>query len=187
MNSWTGSNSGPKQSDRIVAGMPLPARFTYRRWIMTLCFIVVTAAVFLFAAFIYRSGREQAHEMGMLYFIGGVFCLLMTVVVLLGSSDVVVDESGLSWQVARLTWKQIQWSEVQRVRVREFPDYAQKCDVTTYVFEIGKSHFLHRGSCIDENIENYGAMLRLLNYFIEKYHIPINSEIKGSEGPIARL
>ena len=182
----TDSNPGREQSDKIVAGISLPARFTYGRSVMSVCMIAWTAAVFWLSTFFYKSGREQGPEAGIVFFLGGLFSLLVTVVFVLGTSNVSVDEEGVSWQVWRLTWRRIRWGDVRKIRIMALPSTELNCDMTSYVFDLGKRSFL-RGAYIDDRMENFGGLVRLLNYFIEKYHIPINSEIKGSEGPIAHL
>jgi hypothetical protein len=183
--------------------IPLPARYSYRCGLTSLFMASWTVGMFGISALCWKDHDHDAVVLFFLFLFGGLFFSLGTAIFLLSMSDIVVAEEGLSWQVMKLTWRRLRWDQMRSVRIKGFLETYQNYDVTVplrgfrdayksyqmtqYTFDTGKTGLFRNPPRLRDDIEYYGEVIRLLNHFIEMHNIPIVSDIKGSEGRVARL
>jgi len=116
--------------------------------------------------------------------------LAMLVISLLGAnaaalgSDVVIDDSGISRKFLGIAWRKIQWDNVQIIKTRKNLESGFRSRQVRgfYVMPSKRSggiSYMSGSIMFPEKFENMDQLLVLLNYYIGKYSIKIETTANG--------
>lgn len=111
----------------------------------------------------------------------GIVCTLVLIpplfIGVLMSSDVLVDDLGISWFLFGRIWKTVRWDKVKRIRIRYGRNVSTKKTYTTYTVDQTKRprFFLLRngGITFSDEIDRVRGLLDIINHYVSKYNIEV--------------
>jgi len=120
-----------------------------------------------------------------------LFFILMAMIGIQGLSDIVIGENGISRAAFGKTWQVIQWDNIKYITVFDLRDRANnKMYRTLNIYPVVKPRFrfLINGKMVfGERMERPTEFIALLNKYIGKYDIKIESVMGGIKTTPARL
>jgi hypothetical protein len=147
--------------------------------------------VFAFAASTvwgFLSKYPGAHDAGVFFFVGTLFWVYMAGTVVLYSSDISVGPVGISLILHGKVWKTSDWSRIERFRLRAGVNGRNFSRIRQIYIDIRGDGIFSWNIRFDENSRlGYEILIKLLNAYIDRYHIPVQSEIPGDKGPRTHL
>jgi len=119
--------------------------------------------------------------------ISAIIFTSLLMLALLQKSDVIIDDSGISWFTFGKTWKTIRWNRINRIRIRSFKTrlFPSKTIIQYVIDQTEKPrlYFLKDGGLVfDNEIADFQELVSKINDYIGKYHIEILDLRKATEG-----
>lgn len=149
------------------------AVFKYWELLPLFSFFLVISIVLI--AFSLYAGYRHGFMVGSIGFVFVAFFLLLSVNVVLGCSDVVIDDVDVSRNFSGWTWRAIPWNEIASIRVVDVSaPLAQKS--RTIVTLISKKYAdgkCRRNMAFARDVDMVGAFVSAMNQRITQYNIPV--------------
>ena len=167
----------------------LPARFKFRElpWICLWLAIIEILCLTMGVIWMRREG-----VLGGLMF-SAISCSVagfFGIITIRGTSDVVVDDQGISRTFFGMTWQSFQWDSVERLVVRRVMDPSSNFGKTIRAFVLYQKNRRRRllsGMSFLENAEKMPDLIRFLNHYIARHKIQIESDINGTMSVLSTL
>jgi hypothetical protein len=160
----------------------LPARFSFKafKWICIWMCTVYPLLVGMVIAIFVKSGFT---------FTTLWICLLCTItgiagiISVFGSSDIIIDNQGISRLLFGKIWQDIPWENVGLIKTYPLMDYNTLKKITAFnifpsVGSSANSRWFNRIAFV-EGAENMSAMLGIINKYVLKYNIKVESVVNG--------
>jgi hypothetical protein len=110
---------------------------------------------------------------------------------ILGSSDIIINDWGISRCLFGKTVQAINWSNAKRIWLFNFTDlFTQKTVKAFTIYPLEKPQFriLPGGKIVfGEECTNIDELLSLLNHYAVKHRIPIEREVDGKPTPVDHI
>jgi hypothetical protein len=110
---------------------------------------------------------------------------LLLINVIYGFSDVSIDETGIFRHIFGKQLQYIPWQNVQKIRLLIAPTFSLQGPATTFSIdqtEVPRSYFRRAGGMFfNEQVDDIDLLIKILNYYIQKYKIPVCSGYKTKQ------
>jgi hypothetical protein len=161
--------------------------FSYRgmqsRWV-TLAWVAFFEGLAAFAGLAVFQQEGLTSRLILIPLGGAVFFAVLGIVALLGTSDVIVDDSGVAWALLGRVWREIHWEDVQEIRMYSVPMYfARRPTSAIAIYPKGRSRVGPGGGSFDDRIEGSAALRRLLHGYVSLHGIPVRAWKDGVLAP----
>lgn len=139
-------------------------------------------------------GREGAQSGAVSFLvISFSFIAIATGLLLTGQSDVVIDDRGISRRIFGRTWQTIRWDNVREIRVFLVKTVYEPNGVRAFAFypqrkPKGGFNLTPSGKLVfREKFEDMPKLIDLMNQYVSKHGLKIESTIKNVKTPVTRL
>jgi len=159
-------------------------KFIYRTPFAALFILIV---ILCFSAF-FTTAEVVASDYsgGFAFFLfATIFFLFLGAHWIAGWSDIIIDERGISRSILGMSWRVIKWEDIRFILIREsFDPNARKKFKFYEINSISKpkSEILSGAKMtISERMEQPREFIELINKYISKYNIKVESTVNGEK------
>ncbi|GGA15932.1 hypothetical protein [Dyella caseinilytica] len=142
--------------------------------------------IFSLIALSLYTGQKHGYLYGILGFLLFVpFFSTLGLFVILGYSDVIVDEAGISRRLLGWVWRSLLWSEIGLIRVInvQASGAIQERTVMAIIPIETKSGRKLRNMGFGKDVDMPGRLLNVMNRYVAKYKIPV--EFKAGDSIVS--
>jgi hypothetical protein len=175
--------------------LSLPAVFKYKNFTPNLifgCIFIIGAWATFYALLLDAIARGTGFGYAVLLALLSLFLTAVLCIAITGSSDIIIDEQGISRRLFGKVWRTIHWDNIEIIKtfhvvaqgfrpksVRAFTIYP-----TGVLF--GWS-YLSGGIGFSENFMNMERLIGLINLYAAKHNIKIEVQANGMRTPATHL
>lgn len=169
--------------DSSATEMPNVFKYKWNEIIFFATLMLITLC--LYALFI--SIKRGDETIGGLLFIGVMLLWLIvgSGIFLMGRSNILVDDKGISRRLWGKTWQHIEWGNIKLITAFPVLPLGQKSTQRSYnIYPAVKPFYIFTpGGKIffDEKIEDAPKLIELLNFYILQYNIKVEIKNKPNE------
>jgi hypothetical protein len=118
-----------------------------------------------------------------------VFIYLLVIVTVQGQSDIIIGGDGISRCTFGVVWQRVRWDDMMVIKV--FDSYnPTKTNNRGFNILFIRGHLFSpfgRKIAFDDKIDRWPEFLKVLNLYIEQYHIKVESTVGGVASAPTRL
>jgi|SRR5579864_1549204 len=167
--------------------------FHFKGQLYFLIAVYAIGGLFLFLGVAIETGRHGAVTFGeAIIFAAFLLFLIMGTMRFLDTSDIVVNDLGISRSILGWPWKTIQWENVRLITafpVSGGPDYSARA-FNIFPIVKPKIRLMPSGKIMfDDKVQNASALVDLLNQYVLKHGIKIETRdtLWSDRKPASRL
>jgi hypothetical protein len=171
-----------KMTDEKERVFKLPARFTFKelKWVCIWMCVVYPLILFMGIMLLVKGGLSFVTVTVLSLFI---FMGIAGLLSIFGFSDILIDNRGISRYLFGKIWQDIPWEDIRLIKTYPLTDYNTFKKTTAFnifpsIGSSANSRWFNRIFFV-EGAENMSVMLEIMNHYILKYHIEIESYMDG--------
>lgn len=165
---------------RTDVGRPWVFRFKGMR---VLC-ALLTAVVGLWLALSFIWIEREGFWSGVVFLTVGLLLFgVLGIMTLLGVSDIIIDNDGISRRLFGVEWQAVRWDCVQRIRIFRIPNFARGGTFRAFkIYSFDSPSGTRRPKTIsfNEQSTDVDSLLRMINKFVAIHGIKVEVDDHGT-------
>ena len=165
----------------------VPVVFKYKNFVLLFiaaCLFVVMGWVFSCLLLKDAIARETGLGYGVLQSLLSLFLTVVFCTAIAGSSDIIIDENGISRRIFGKVWRTIQWGNIKIVKTFHvialgFRSKRIRAFVVCPSSVPSGWSYLSSRITFTENFVNVEQLIELINHYISKHNIKIEVQTNG--------